>query len=664
MREIFELWDSEEKEIIEVEGKKVGKEWRAFCPKHGDKKSPNLDINEGKGVYLCRACGWTGRVYKPTQYLTHEPKKKVLPQKKPTLINCQEIKERAKGYQGNIPMEIREARGLTDEIIEKYQLGYCENHPNYPDHKKSITIPIYHNGKLVNIRYHSLNPKRKKEAAKILPYQNSLPFATWLYPEDQLENDTLIVTEGELDALCCISQSLPAITRTCGALVWKHEFTNYFKHKVIYIIQDCDKAGRDGAKKIAQELVKVAREIRIINLGLKDGEDLTNWFVIHEKNKEELLKLIQKTPVYIDPSLPKPGKLEEKKSQQEEKYQEEIKQGVQEILESVIDGQELSEKKFEPEQFWVSDGLIPKKGVVVLASYKSRGKTSFVLQMSLKLSKGNSKFLNYFDIKESPKKILFWYGENQPEEIQAIRNLQEKSMNLNLTEEQRKILNLMPRGKLDFVQKKNIDKIKGAISQLSPDIIIVDTLGWFLSGKRCNDAQTYFYLYDTLIDIKEDCLWILITHNRKPSKEDIADEPVHKIAGSGALANNATSVIMIDRYSSKKSILYSKISFILTRGKPVEPINTKFNIETRCLDVLAEEGNIAPAVATAEDIRDLIRTVGKGEATPKEIIDWGIQKYKLNDKTIYNLLKEAKDKGLITQEIVGGKTRGNKYHAL
>ncbi len=70
----------------------------------------------------------------------------------------------------------------------------------------------------------------------------------------------------------------------------------------------------------------------------------------------------------------------------------------------------------------------------------------------------------------------------------------------------------------------------------------------------------------------------------------------------------------------------------MTRGKPVEPINTKFNIETRCLDVLAKEGNIAPAVATPEDIRDLIRTVGKGEATPKEIIDWGTQKYKLDDK--------------------------------
>ena len=359
------------------------------------------------------------------------------------------------------------------------------------------------------------------------------------------------------------------------------------------------------------------------------------------------------------------SKIQKKKREEEEKYQEEVKQRVQKFLESVIDGQELSEKKFEPGQFWISDGLIPKKGVIVLASYKGRGKTSFALQMSLKLSKGNCKFLNRFNIKESPKKILYWYGENQPEEIEAIRKLQEKSMNLNLTKEQRKILNLVPREKLDFVRKINIDTIKDGISQLNPDIIIIDTLGWFLPGKRLNDAQTYFYLYDVLKDIKENCLWVLITHNRKPSKEDIADEPIHKIAGSGALTNNATSVIMIDRFSSKKSILYSKISFVLTRGKPVEPIKTFFNEQTRCLDVLADEiGNIMPAVASPEDIRDLIKTVGKGGIMPKDIITLAMKIYKLNDTTVYNLLRNAKNKGLITQEVIKGKTRGNKYHAL
>ncbi len=398
-----------------------------------------------------------------------------------------------------------------------------------------------------------------------------------------------------------------------------------------------------------------------IGKGLASNEVIKLLKLWNDKNKPPLPEN-ELTRMVEDFSLARKKKEKEKKKPIS--YQEGVEQGIQEALESVIDGQELKEKKFEPGQFWISDGLIPKKGVGVLASYKGRGKTSLALMAALQLSKGNCKFLNTFEIKESPQKILYWYGENQPEEIQAIRNLQEESINLNLTKAQRRILSLMPREKLDFVRDKQIDIVKGTIKELNPDIIIIDTLGWFLPGKKLNDSQTYFYLYDVLKEIKEDCFWLLITHNRKRSRDDIADEPVHKIAGSGALSNNAVSVIMIDRFTDKRSILYSKISFILTRGKPVEPVNTFFNEQTRCLDVLAGEAGKMPAVASPEDIRDLIKTAYPKGVFPKDIISLAMKVYKLNEKTIYNLLRKAKDKGLISQEIIKGKTKGNKYHAL
>ena len=417
----------------------------------------------------------------------------------------------------------------------------------------------------------------------------------------------------------------------------------------------------DGVKAGKRHLTATRLAGHYIGKGLASNEVLKLLKLWNDKNKPPLPEK-ELTRMVGDFSLAREKKKTEKK--EPTSYQEGVKQGIQEALESVIDGQELKEKKFEPEQFWISDGLIPKKGVGVLASYKGRGKTSLALMAALQLSKGECRFLNTFDIKESPKKILYWYGENQPEEIQAIRNLQEESMNLNLTEAQRRILSLMPRERLDFVRNKQIDIIKGTIKELNPDIIILDTLGWFLPGKKLNDGQTYFYLYDVLKEIKEDCFWLLITHNRKRSRDDIADEPVHKIAGSGALSNNAVSVIMIDRFTDKRSILYSKISFILTRGKPTEPVNTFFNEQTRCLDVLASEAGKMPAVASPEDIRNLIKEIGKGEATPKQIIAWAMKLYKLKDTTVYNLLREAKNKGLISQEIIKGKTKGNKYHAL
>ncbi|GAI24974.1 unnamed protein product, partial [marine sediment metagenome] len=288
------------------------------------------------------------------------------------------------------------------------------------------------------------------------------------------------------------------------AKFWDPEYNQLFIGKKVFLIPDNDKDGQFFTQKIGENLIKVAERVQVTEIP-KEYKDFSEWQASGENDNKRIS--------WLDNKKWKPEKKEKKPAS----YQEGVKQGIQEALKTVIDGQELKEKKFEPGQFWISDGLIPKKGVAVLASYKGRGKTSLALMAALQLSKGNCKFLNTFEIKESPQKILYWYGENQPEEIQAIRNLQEESINLDLTKEQRRILSLMPREKLDFVQKKQIDIVKGTIKELSPDIIIIDTLGWFLPGKRLNDAQTYFYLYDVLREIKEDCFWLLITHNRKPS---------------------------------------------------------------------------------------------------------------------------------------------------
>ena len=327
MNETFRLWDSQEKNVIEVEAKKVGKEWKALCPKHDD-KIKSLSINKEKEVYNCFGCPFEGHLYNPTKDLTRKPKKKAQEESIP--INYKIMEKRVKEYQDIIPMGVKKARGLTYDIIEKFQLGFCQSHPIWPAHKNSITIPIKKDKKIVNIRYHTIE---KHTDPKILPYESGLKYATWLYPESELENDTLIFTEGELDALCCISHGLPAITRTCGALVWKPEFSNYFKHKTVYICQDCDKAGREGAQKIAQELIEVVKEVKIVDLGLKkEGEDLTDWFVTYKKSKEELLKLIKSTFAYIPQSLPRSKTLKEKEKSKEKKVREQSKKNFRASL--------------------------------------------------------------------------------------------------------------------------------------------------------------------------------------------------------------------------------------------------------------------------------------------------------------------------------------------
>jgi len=45
-----------------VQLRKSGKEWTGLCPFHSDTKTPNLSINEEKGVFYCFACQESGDV--------------------------------------------------------------------------------------------------------------------------------------------------------------------------------------------------------------------------------------------------------------------------------------------------------------------------------------------------------------------------------------------------------------------------------------------------------------------------------------------------------------------------------------------------------------------------------------------------------------------------
>lgn len=320
--------------------KKSNQGFTAICPFHDDDVRSFSVETKTNGLWKCHAdtgCGG-GNIFQFIQKLkgvdfaeaveivanfagTSPIKSKPKSKKKPKIIDYKTMQKRAEQYHRDLPRGIRiilrEERGLIDRDIDKYSIGYCKIHPKlskaHPLFGDSFSMPVYKDKKLVNVRFHRIKKKKEflKEGIKPedippkdLPYEAGLKYPTVLYPEDQLKNDGFIITESEFDALCCKSNDLSAITRTAGAMVWPKKFNKYFKHKKVFICQDCDKAGRDGAKKIAENLSGIAKEIKVIDLGLKKREDLTDWFVTYGKSKKELLKLIKSTPVYMDPDLP------------------------------------------------------------------------------------------------------------------------------------------------------------------------------------------------------------------------------------------------------------------------------------------------------------------------------------------------------------------------
>jgi hypothetical protein len=191
---------------------------------------------------------------------------------------------------------MREKRGFKPETLSKFQIGW--NNGRY-------TIPIYDaDGVLVNVRRYKANATNPKD--KMVSWAVGLGERRLFLPDTLRDNDEVILTEGELDAIIGQQFGFPCLSHTAGATAWDSSWNSEFAGKVVFICYDCDDSGRQGARKVAFQLAKVAKAVYIVNLPLtRKSDDLTNYFVDQgygRKDFQALLDASRKNPAGVRPS--------------------------------------------------------------------------------------------------------------------------------------------------------------------------------------------------------------------------------------------------------------------------------------------------------------------------------------------------------------------------
>ena len=193
----------------------------------------------------------------------------------------------------NIPVRaylVRD-RGISIETLRRYKIGWYDNR---------YAIPVRNEyGFCVNVRRYDPNANGKdKMISYATGYGNNRLFPI----QTLLENETVVLHEGEWDTLLQQSNGFPAITATGGAGSWYKEWTAKFKDKIVYICYDSDDAGFKGSRSIAIKLAGMAKEVYLINLplaGTKDEKDITDFYVKLGNTKEEFQKLMDNATLFI-----------------------------------------------------------------------------------------------------------------------------------------------------------------------------------------------------------------------------------------------------------------------------------------------------------------------------------------------------------------------------
>jgi putative DNA primase/helicase len=101
--------------------------------------------------------------------------------------------------------------------------------------------------------------------------------------------ESIYILEGEKDVETL--RSLGLIATTGGSSSdWMQAFNEYFEGKNVVIIPDCDVPGKRYSEKITENIKDIVKTLKVVNLGLVDGGDVTDYLNMFGKN--ELLKKI------------------------------------------------------------------------------------------------------------------------------------------------------------------------------------------------------------------------------------------------------------------------------------------------------------------------------------------------------------------------------------
>lgn len=155
-------------------------------------------------------------------------------------------------------------RGISDFALNRYGIGWNGTH---------IVIPIRDkDGNHLYNKYRR-DPDRA-EGAKYL--YDSGGFRTVFGLDQVKDEEAIVITEGELDAVLLTSIGIPAVSSTGGANSFNREMLRQLEGKKLTVIYDNDVAGYEGAFRI-QSLVPEAR-LAFLNPAMKKGADVTDLY--------------------------------------------------------------------------------------------------------------------------------------------------------------------------------------------------------------------------------------------------------------------------------------------------------------------------------------------------------------------------------------------------
>lgn len=187
------------------------------------------------------------------------------------------------------------ALGISEEVLESLKIRT----PALPYRQDIISIPVFMFDHLIDIRNYDPGHQPKIRSRRDALSGLIIPYDLWRNTDT---NKVTLICAGEKDMAIARSNGFNAITITGGERALPLSI-NDFKDRKIAICYDNDEAGLEGAKSLANYLLKVAKEVKVVTgfheVCTEKGEDITDFFMKYNKTREDLIEYIRKTSPHV-----------------------------------------------------------------------------------------------------------------------------------------------------------------------------------------------------------------------------------------------------------------------------------------------------------------------------------------------------------------------------
>ena len=199
------------------------------------------------------------------------------------MTNSTSLLDLAVQYHNALPERIRQylnQRGIPDAVVDARQLGW---------NGSRITIPVF--DREGELQFFKLARDPEDNAGPKMMATRGARAELYGWAEVLKNPRQIVICEGEFDRLVLEAHGFAAVTSTAGAGVFRPEWAREF-HDIseVYICYDNDRAGSDGAERVAQ-LIPHARIVTLPDEVGPSG-DVTDYFVRLGHTREDFLGLL------------------------------------------------------------------------------------------------------------------------------------------------------------------------------------------------------------------------------------------------------------------------------------------------------------------------------------------------------------------------------------